>query len=269
MSDLEDKITTEVRNELAIASIETLTEKALRRKVEQTLGLDLKALDQPPFKAQIAALVLDFLTARDSPSKEPQSVISRDSPSKEPQPEPVQEADDQENDLTLAIPRRRKRVSAMVDSDEEEEEEEEEAQEGEVAEARPVSKKGAGKHDASNVEEEVAAEDADAPRSPPKKKVAKKPAQDIPISEAHRKKIESLQVYIRACGVRKVWSKEFAGMSGLQRIQRCKEILVELGVDARPTLEKCKKIKLKREFQEEVGRQEIKDKGRRRADGKV
>lgn len=56
-----------------------------------------------------------------------------------------------------------------------------------------------------------------------------------------------------ACGVRKIWKKEFADLdtpSG--QIKRLKEILKDLGMTGRLTLEKAKAIKAEREFAQEL-----------------
>ncbi|KAJ1938385.1 hypothetical protein FBU59_004457 [Linderina macrospora] len=64
--------------------------------------------------------------------------------------------------------------------------------------------------------------------------------------------IANLKSYIGKCGVRKVWVKELSGMNGAQQVRHLKELLAELGMEGRPTLEKCKKIKEKREMQAEL-----------------
>lgn len=56
-----------------------------------------------------------------------------------------------------------------------------------------------------------------------------------------------------ACGVRKMWKKEFADLdtpSG--QIKRLKEILKDLGMTGRLTLEKAKTIKAERELAQEL-----------------
>ena len=65
----------------------------------------------------------------------------------------------------------------------------------------------------------------------------------------------SIQSFVVACGVRKAWSKEFKDLDepSLQ-INRLKEILSNLGMTGRMTLEQAKNIKAKREFAQELGR---------------
>jgi hypothetical protein len=64
--------------------------------------------------------------------------------------------------------------------------------------------------------------------------------------------IDRLKTYIFKCGVRKVWKKELDGLSTKQSIARLDEILRSLGMEGRPTLEKCSAIKERREFEEEL-----------------
>lgn len=63
------------------------------------------------------------------------------------------------------------------------------------------------------------------------------------------------QSYVNACGVRKVWSKEFQDLDRpSQQVQRLRTILAELGMDGRPSMEKAKEIKEKRALAQELGK---------------
>lgn len=65
--------------------------------------------------------------------------------------------------------------------------------------------------------------------------------------------VSKLKAIVVACGVRKMWKKEFADLdtpSG--QIKRLKEILKDLGMTGRLTLEKAKTIKAKRELAQEL-----------------
>lgn len=56
-----------------------------------------------------------------------------------------------------------------------------------------------------------------------------------------------------ACGVRKVWKKEFADLdtpSG--QVRRLREILKDLGMSGRPSLEKAKSLRAQRELAQEL-----------------
>ncbi|KAG0709456.1 hypothetical protein DFH29DRAFT_888634 [Suillus ampliporus] len=65
--------------------------------------------------------------------------------------------------------------------------------------------------------------------------------------------VSKLKAMVVACGVRKIWKKEFADLdtpSG--QIKRLKEILKDLGMTGRPTLEKAKGIRAERELAQEL-----------------
>ncbi|KAJ8456902.1 hypothetical protein ONZ45_g18535 [Pleurotus djamor] len=60
--------------------------------------------------------------------------------------------------------------------------------------------------------------------------------------------------FVVACGVRKVWSKVFADIERpSQQISKLKEILAELGMTGRLSIEKAKAIREKRELAQELG----------------
>ena len=53
--------------------------------------------------------------------------------------------------------------------------------------------------------------------------------------------------------MRKVWSKEFKDLDSSQQIKRLREILADLGMTGRLSLEQAKAIKEKRELAQELG----------------
>ena len=60
---------------------------------------------------------------------------------------------------------------------------------------------------------------------------------------------------VLACGVRKVWTKEFQNhIKPSQQIKRLKEILTDLGMTGRFTLQQAKLIKENRELAQELGK---------------
>ncbi|KAJ8516518.1 hypothetical protein ONZ45_g6189 [Pleurotus djamor] len=66
--------------------------------------------------------------------------------------------------------------------------------------------------------------------------------------------IKKLKSFVVACGVRKVWSKVFADIERpSQQISKLKEILAELGMTGRLSIEKAKAIREKRELAQELG----------------
>ena len=63
----------------------------------------------------------------------------------------------------------------------------------------------------------------------------------------------STQSFVIACGVRRVWSKVFEGLdTPAQQIKKLKEILHELGMTGRLSLEKARAIREKRKFAQEL-----------------
>ena len=63
------------------------------------------------------------------------------------------------------------------------------------------------------------------------------------------------QSFVHACGVRKVWTKEFQNLDGpSQQVKRLREILAGLGMDGRLSMEKAKAIKEKRDLAQELGK---------------
>ncbi|KAJ3002074.1 hypothetical protein NUW54_g6045 [Trametes sanguinea] len=83
-----------------------------------------------------------------------------------------------------------------------------------------------------------------------KSKKSKGSAKELSKDEETIKKLKSLVV---ACGVRKVWSKEFSGLDRpSDQIRRLKQILSDLGMTGRMSMEQAKAIKAKREFEKEL-----------------
>lgn len=103
---------------------------------------------------------------------------------------------------------------------------------------------------------------------PPKKKRKKQGESDSRTSKRGKKSKEplpkdeatvgKLKAIIVACGLRKVWKKEFQGLQQpKQQIKRLHEILAELGMTPRYTMEKAREIRKKREFEREL--QDVKE----------
>lgn len=64
--------------------------------------------------------------------------------------------------------------------------------------------------------------------------------------------LTKLKSYVFKCGVRKVWKKELEGLDEAQSLAKVKGMLLELGVEGRPSLDKCRKVKERREYEEEL-----------------
>ncbi|KAI6112986.1 hypothetical protein F5141DRAFT_1110832, partial [Pisolithus sp. B1] len=101
-------------------------------------------------------------------------------------------------------------------------------------------------------------------RDPRASKRGKKPKEPLPKDEATVSKLKAIVV---ACGLRKAWKKEFQGLDRpKQQIKRLHEILAELGMTPRYTMEKAREIKKKREFEagasalgSDVGSEDVKE----------
>ncbi|KAF9647204.1 hypothetical protein BDM02DRAFT_3270450 [Thelephora ganbajun] len=89
----------------------------------------------------------------------------------------------------------------------------------------------------------------------PKGARQKKEKKELSKDEETIKRLKSLVV---ACGVRKVWSKEFKGLDKPSaQIKRLNSILSELGMTGRMSMEQARAIKAKREFAQEL--EDVKD----------
>lgn len=88
---------------------------------------------------------------------------------------------------------------------------------------------------------------------PKEKKIkAEKPVKRTKKAVKAQNTLDNLKSYVFKCGVRKIWKKELEGLDEAASIAKVRGILEELGVEGRPSLEKCKKIKEQREFAEEM-----------------
>ncbi|GBC07539.1 hypothetical protein RclHR1_07520003 [Rhizophagus clarus] len=84
-------------------------------------------------------------------------------------------------------------------------------------------------------------------------KTEKGPTKSTETNEKNEKRIKTLKSFINKCGVRKNWSRELADCgTDSSKIKKLKKILEDLGIEGRPTLEKCKKVKKSRELEAEL-----------------
>ncbi|KAL0060606.1 hypothetical protein AAF712_012609 [Marasmius tenuissimus] len=67
--------------------------------------------------------------------------------------------------------------------------------------------------------------------------------------------IKRLKGFVIACGVRKVWSKLFEGIEDQpsKQIQMLRDMLTDMGMTGRPSMEQAKAIKAKRDLASELG----------------
>lgn len=64
--------------------------------------------------------------------------------------------------------------------------------------------------------------------------------------------LDRLKKYVYLCGVRRIWKRELEGLDYKGAKIHIEEILRDLGVEGRPTIEKCKNICKKREYEQEL-----------------
>ncbi|KAI8848728.1 hypothetical protein BC829DRAFT_433010 [Chytridium lagenaria] len=266
-----------------------VTERHVRRRIEGVLGLKEFALDETANKARMKKIILNVLengldkvekekVGKVSPKrkkgvkddevvakekgKKVEKAKSKDVKVKEVKAKPVKEKEEKKK-----VVKRR-----VVDSDDESDgkedpgEEAEEEEEGEEEDGMEDVKEDRDDKEMEEDEEkdlkaslDEGSEKENEEKPPQKKrrtKKAEKTAEDKSgskqeISEKDTKEIERLKGYVVKCGVRKIWGVEFKGKNGRDRIAYLRNMLTELGITGRPSLELCKKIKAQREWAQE------------------
>ncbi|KAK7056453.1 hypothetical protein VNI00_003008 [Paramarasmius palmivorus] len=93
--------------------------------------------------------------------------------------------------------------------------------------------------------------DKEKEKKAPKEKKGKKNAVTLSKDEETIKRLKGL---VNACGVRKVWAKAFKGIEDEpnKQIKMLKEMLADLGMTGRLSMEQAKEIKAKRELAQEL-----------------
>ncbi|KAJ1726121.1 hypothetical protein LPJ61_005405, partial [Coemansia biformis] len=211
----------------------TLTDRVVRRKAETAMGLADEALDEQPYKrlvkVTVAAVLEDMPDGTDdggsSDMEGSQGRVDQDA--KDGDAAAGSDAGGSDSDGEAAD---------QGSGEDEEEEGEEFSDVGDGEEPAPTrpKKRAAGEK---------------APGKPKRSKVVR--AEGAASTESNTT-VTNLKSYIGKCGLRKVWSRELAGMSAAQQIRHLKGLLAGLGMEGRPTLEKCKQIKAKRDLQAEL-----------------
>uniref|UniRef100_A0A8C4PYZ2 Uncharacterized protein n=1 Tax=Eptatretus burgeri TaxID=7764 RepID=A0A8C4PYZ2_EPTBU len=75
----------------------------------------------------------------------------------------------------------------------------------------------------------------------------------VPANDEDHPAIQRLKRYLVACGVRRRYQQLFEGCTSRRaKLNRLQHELEELGVKGKPTLEKCRQVKLKREEDAEL-----------------
>jgi len=74
-------------------------------------------------------------------------------------------------------------------------------------------------------------------------------SEEIEVDEKDAVTIEKLKKFVRECGCKKIWSKEFSGCTTANSIIKIlKNMLRDLGIEGKPSLAKCKAIATRREL---------------------
>ncbi|KAJ1988271.1 hypothetical protein H4R33_002493 [Dimargaris cristalligena] len=206
------------------ADLTTTGEKKIRRQLETQLDLESKALDAAPYKSLLSDYIQELVTEKLAAEQD-----------QSPPTSPTDSKSDEASSIESASPSKSVQTETHNSRS-----------------SNPPPESGSD-GDLSSVEEEPPPKKQRKAASPNKAPVAKrKPKQaSAPASDADQERIKNLKSYFTKCGVRKVWSRELTNLSPKQQIQKLKQMLTELGVEGRPTIEKCKKIAMQRELQAE------------------
>ncbi|KAJ3175691.1 HIRA-interacting protein 3 [Geranomyces variabilis] len=245
---------------LRAGDLTTLTERSVRRGVETRLGLAEKFLDAPDHRAFIKTLVAQYLV---DPAQFVETPASASPSSKKRSSSSASKDVGDDGDLVPSAQRKRLRKKrTVIDSEDEEDEDE-----GGIEAETPRNEAGSKSSSPRKREESSERKDSDANTQPPTTKdktpkskgkaerrpsTAGKESKTVNISEKDQASITKLKKYIKLCGVNKRLDKEMEEMTGKERIQYLRQMLVDLGVKDNPTIEKCKKIQAKRALQAEV-----------------
>ncbi|KAJ2499240.1 hypothetical protein GGH96_003686 [Coemansia sp. RSA 1972] len=223
MGKIDVETLTEVCGEIVRnGDLDTLTDRVVRRSAEEKMGLESKALDKAPYKQLVKDTVAEVLA-----------------------------------ELTKA---QESGNSGAAESEEEADKGESDGSEEEENDKNDSEEEDNGKGDSDNEDDDFSdvMDKEPAPSRPKKRESAStspqptKRAKTAKPSSGSDTTITNLKSYIAKCGLRKVWAKELANMNGAQQIRHLKAMLDGLGMTGRPTLEKCKKIKAKRDLQAEL-----------------
>ncbi|KAI8582206.1 hypothetical protein K450DRAFT_227897 [Umbelopsis ramanniana AG] len=206
--------------------LSTMTPKTVKRQLEKKLSLEEKILDQSPWKEKMKELIN---TAQDIYEQEPAAPKStKKENAKHPASETISNASNDDEKAGSKRKIKGKKSSEIVHSDSESESNETDHES--IDEDAPPTKK-----------------------SRTKKTATKKTAKPTDGESKSEETIKRLKSYINKCGVRKIWSKELAGCeTANSQIAKLQSILRDLGVEGRPTVEKCEKIRSERELKAEI-----------------
>lgn len=148
-----------------------------------------------------------------------------------------------------APPPKRRKVSLPPSSDEDEEED----TKATVKRKDPSDKGDATVDEQPKKKRKVKSESTKEPKKPTTAKKARPTKENKGSSlTKDEETIKRLKSLVLACGVRHPWAKLFADLSASQQIKKLKEILADLGMKGRTSMEQAKAIREKRELAQEL-----------------
>ncbi|CAO3586470.1 unnamed protein product [Absidia cylindrospora] len=250
---LSEKFTNELKRIIREGDPLTLTASDIRKELEDKFDLGRKSLKEQPWKEMLNDKIDEYFTNGDDTqqdeeieSHEPKTTIESNKKEEEGDNDnndassPEQEADETNDDIKDESPTSTKHDSSGNDNDD-------------------------GSEDNTMVKSDSDQDEDTAASPPPQKKQRQKKEQSVKQQKQSGKKgttnkaspdddtIKRLKSYIHKCGVRKSWQKELAGLETKKsQIKKLKEILEDLGVQGRPTIEKCEAVKAERELKAEI-----------------
>ncbi|KAG1375978.1 hypothetical protein G6F61_008001 [Rhizopus arrhizus] len=222
------------------SDLSVLTPKQIRHDLEEHYGLDRDTLRQEPWKTMIGELIDNCVTKK-LEQKEKVKETTGKKRDTSPKKRKSSMDDDKKEDKA---PRKRAKKAETIISDEDEVEEEFMASEEEDDKEK--------KEESERDEEDENEDSVETNVVKSKKQAANVSVKGKPYSAKNEETIKRLKGFINKCGVRKVWSRELAGCNSARaEINRLQTILKELGVEGRPSNEKCQAVKRERELKKE------------------
>ncbi|KAI9322435.1 hypothetical protein BX666DRAFT_1894735, partial [Dichotomocladium elegans] len=233
----------ELENIIRNGDPNVLTVFKIRRELERKLNLEEKALDEYKkiINSKIDAIFAKIMEQEenneptDKTSQSPQS--EHEQIPAEPTDRPEVEEEEEQNQKSPA------NTPPAEPADHPEDEEEGEQNQKPAAKTPPAKRK--------RKSEKASATAKAKDKNESKSALCKTTSPSS--SSAAEETVKRLKSYVFKCGVRKMWIKELADCETVNsQIERLKSILRDIGVEGRPTLEKCQKIKAERELKAEI-----------------
>ncbi|ORZ16457.1 hypothetical protein BCR42DRAFT_415085 [Absidia repens] len=246
---LSEKFTNELKRIIREGDPTKLTASDIRKELEDKFDLGRKALKEQPWKDMLSDKIDEYFTNGDVTQQDEENDAHEAKATDEEEEgdnddnnalSPEQEANETNSDIKRESPASTKHDSSGNDNDDD-------------SDDNSMVKSG------SDQDEDTSAS------PPPQKKQRQKKEQPVKQQKQSGKKgttnktspddetIKRLKSYINKCGVRKSWQKELAGCETKKsQIKKLKQILEDLGVEGRPTIEKCETVKAERELKAEI-----------------